>query len=1611
MGIVNVFKGLGSERETHRFNGRLRKHLDLDWKHCKMLLGDKEITKNHAVKDDDVVYIREYPGAASAVFVGVMVTVLASVGAAAWAGVTAHRAAREAYRRMQDAIRRIGRDNRRRDVESIPHLSGARNEPAEGKQAPIILGRHLFAPYFLSEPYMRPSGRDGEDLHWYGTFLVGQTGLNLEKLRNGAIDLLSFNDTVYRNDADWTGWTSRTSDGGTVTRESGVLRATGMAWADRPGIDVSNRIVMIRARWTGSNAQKRLFTNSSLGGDNATETPLAREWAWHRVNVTRPDAPFNALFSHPRQAGDGWEVSDLYIGYENVITPSGTYAFDRPPNLDPASPPPFHDPENAIEVRQDGYFEEGIFNDRWADSLEASVEIGRKRKENAGTVGNIFVDDDGPDPVTRESAKFPMRVEVEILVDGLHGWDSNAGQPTNAAVDLRVEWSRDGVDGWQPIPITGGAGHPLGEWRPVNTDDGPGFGLTRNSARQMRFIAAVDLPASAHSDDGAPVHIRATRLTMQHTGSYRSRTLLTAIRTRQYSPRRTRSTGTPPTELVPAKNIVPSLADRFCRIGIRIKVNENTQEHMDRFNVIASMTGRTWSSGRWSNAKTATSNPAAVALEVMTGLIHEPGRHGDTELDLDSLGRLYDWCNSREVTVADSGLRPVRLESCGVLTGAARKTDVLQRVLATCDAGMYTDELGRFRFWFDDFKDTPEALLNPQRIVSINESRDLHRRAHGQAVRFIDRDGDWSERTERILRPRVKEVQGANSFDPVNHEYVTEYYHSMWLARRSMAREILQPGEIIIETGREGLHYPPGTLLKVQHEGFRIGIGSGEIVENIIENNEIVGIRTMERHDLHEDRDYWVDFHVVDGNRNHVVTRQVQSVGEYTDRLMFTSPINNAHDAPALGNIVSVIDGLREGFTRVWESKRCVVMDSVPTATGRRLTLARYDDEIYRTGVIDAIPEYRSRILPSAPRVYGAVPREPYLPSSGTVPRIGSNGNWWIGGVDTGVPAKGEDGVTPHVGANGNWWIGTVDTGVKAEGKDGLTPFVGANGNWWVGTVDTGLPAKGEDGRSLNFRGGWVTPAPAGGWHVDDVVTFAGRTFLCILANTGATPPWPLTSPVAASRWALLADKGTDGADGVTPRIGANGNWWIGSTDTGLPAKGDDGAPGVSPHVGANGNWWIGTVDTGIRAEGRDGANGLGIEAIPTDAYAYWPGDGLPDLPDNPAGTVFRQGFFTAVPAGWTLNGSPSVSFHGGVMRIESPSANHGIFSNSLRLYDAFACRVRVTRGGALIGWGGHGARVGPGDHLVTLSRPPASTSALVIYGASAGDVLEVSDIYVGNGSFLSPLPDAANGNHAVMPAGGGVIPGQGRHGPGLRFFGGFVMTPVTGGFLMQDFTVSAWINPDEVDGWNGIMGVHGLFSVQLVRVGNGTVLEFRINGPSVGGNPSVPTGGWTHLLVRRRGGEVLWDLDGGRESGRIAAAPAADIRTNFLIGAGMSPGQPANRFRGLMSGVCVWGRVLTDDERRALFLSSLSSHPRYSLDPPDERYRGATAIADLNNARIVNGDRMHPEDFCRNIKHGLKKTMRTFLLQADFFNQMNVFFVAYGSSWQDISSFHQGNF
>lgn len=69
----------------------------------------------------------------------------------------------------------------------------------------------------------------------------------------------------------------------------------------------------------------------------------------------------------------------------------------------------------------------------------------------------------------------------------------------------------------------------------------------------------------------------------------------------------------------------------------------------------------------------------------------------------------------------------------------------------------------------------------------------------------------------------------------------------------------------------------------------------------------------------------------------------------------------------------------------------------------------------------------------------------------------------------------------------------------------------------------------------------------------------------------------------------------SDGLNGITPHIGENGNWWIGTTDTGVHAqgeKGEQGENGLTPYIGDNGNWFVGDVDLGVKAQGEQGIQG-----------------------------------------------------------------------------------------------------------------------------------------------------------------------------------------------------------------------------------------------------------------------------------------------------------------------------------------------------------------------------------------------------------------------------------
>jgi hypothetical protein len=292
-------------------------------------------------------------------------------------------------------------------------------------------------------------------------------------------------------------------------------------------------------------------------------------------------------------------------------------------------------------------------------------------------------------------------------------------------------------------------------------------------------------------------------------------------------------------------------------------------------------------------------------------------------------------------------------------------------VLATCDGGLYINEYGKLEVFYEDTNTTPIALLNPQRIIQMVDQRSLERKPDGYAVEFIDKEADYTPKTHTMLRPFISEGPGLN-YKPLKLDFTTGYYQAMWHARRYLAKEKHRPGEIKVTVGKEGRHYKPGSLIKVQHERFKIGLGSGEITQLIKSGNQIVGLKLMERFDISKDRDYWLEYYVVDEERNYVMggkeyNKKIQirnDKSEYTDILMLTAPIS-MDDAPAFMNILSVMYGEKDSIT-VQEAKRYIVADLSENPNGYDLTLVEYAQNIYDTGDIE---ERKSSILSAPPMV------------------------------------------------------------------------------------------------------------------------------------------------------------------------------------------------------------------------------------------------------------------------------------------------------------------------------------------------------------------------------------------------------------------------------------------------------------------------------------------------------------------------------------------------------------------------------------------------------------------------------------------------------------------
>lgn len=117
------------------------------------------------------------------------------------------------------------------------------------------------------------------------------------------------------------------------------------------------------------------------------------------------------------------------------------------------------------------------------------------------------------------------------------------------------------------------------------------------------------------------------------------------------------------------------------------------------------------------------------------------------------------------------------------------------------------------------------------------------------------------------------------------------------------------------------------------------------------------------------------------------------------------------------------------------------------------------------------------------------------------------------------------------------------------------------------------------------------------------------------------------------------------GQDGITPHIGTDGYWYVGTQRLGdRPAFGKD---GITPHITADGFWAFGEMKTTVRAEGRDGIDGTAVRFILVDSYE--------EIPQS--GETCNGGFrYLVRKEGWAVIGEPAATGNGEWEAWEVPS-------------------------------------------------------------------------------------------------------------------------------------------------------------------------------------------------------------------------------------------------------------------------------------------------------------------------------------------------------------------
>lgn len=542
---------------------------------------------------------------------------------------------------------------------------------------------------------------------------------------------------------------------------------------------------------------------------------------------------------------------------------------------------------------------------------------------------------------------YAKDVDVAITFPyGLYATDSN-GNKIETQVAITPQYSLDGGESWASFTFN-------------NNGTKTNLFKKRVSDTELRYIAHHDFTLEDYNTlkvNGQSAILLQLRSNGNVDSAIRNDCYCLYYQSVCFDPQKSTN------ELVPAK-ILEDRERAFSTIlGIKVKASELNEDKLQKINIITQGVARVWNGTSWSKDKKETRNPAAWALEIETSSSHPASRRDDSELDLESFGAFYEYCQKNNFSFDY------------VITQNTKKDDILGYIMDVTGACTYYDIYGRRAIAIDEKKENALAVYNPQNIINIQNKKSFGRRTDGLRIKFINSKDDlFLEDTYLVMREingEALKLSENSIIKDVTATGITEFEHVVKYARRLMAREILRPKTTTIEVGNEGMFFTPLSKILIQDDSLKIGIGNGFIIRSCQWTQNVLSTICFNgKVDFEPNKAYGIIVNCYTDTGIKPLALKVSGNGKTDTLEVLTQVLLSDEVKPDVDNIASFGELNEDGeFNKI--TTPYLISQIKRTDNGFSLELVNYDEAIYATGTI---PEYKSNITPKVTRTTSQIP-------------------------------------------------------------------------------------------------------------------------------------------------------------------------------------------------------------------------------------------------------------------------------------------------------------------------------------------------------------------------------------------------------------------------------------------------------------------------------------------------------------------------------------------------------------------------------------------------------------------------------------------------------------